>query len=398
MLKLPWGRKTATLLPLVVSAVLGIGAGGGQQTAKPDAAVQALAQGSAAMQRGDLPAAQAAFQHALTLAPRSAEAHFGLGLVQLRGGALDLAITALQQAASLNPRLAGAHLFLGIAQYQAGQPDAALANVRAEPALNPDNVEALTWFGMIALGSEHPEQAAAPLDRAVILKPNDPQLLYYDGRAHAQAAAAVMSRLYALDPDSVLVHRALAESYAESNQPEKAITEYNTALARQPGNPELLEALGEEQQKLSRFEDAQKTYQADLAINPNSPVALYNLGKMQVEHGHPREGVATLRRALGAHVRPAPADFYLGYGLAQLAQNDEAARWLEQSLANSPSPFIEASADFQLARVYQHLGRKDEAQRLLVHLQQLKASGAVSSGETAAPAGPDATSAVQGQP
>lgn len=381
MAKSLW-HKAAGVLLLAAPVFPGGAACSAQQPAKTNAVAPSLAEGSSAMQRGDLPAARAAFQHAIALAPRSAEAHFGLGLVQLRAGELAPAIDSLNQATSINPRLGGAHLFLGIARSQAGETEAALADVRAELVLNPDNIEALTWAGIIALGSDHPELAAAPLDHAVTLEPRNAQLLYYDGRAHAQAAAVVMSRLYALDPHSVLVHRALAESYAESNQPEKAITEYTTALGKQPGNPELLEALGEQQQKLSRFEDAQKTYDADLAINPNSPVALYNLGKMQVEHGHPQQGVDTLRKAVANHIRPAPADFYLGYGLAQLEQYVEAAHWLEQSLASNPSAFIEASVDFQLARVYQHLGRKAEAQRLLTRLQQLKANGALGSGET----------------
>ena len=103
-------------------------------------------------------------------------------------------------------------------------------------------------------------------------------------------------------------------------------------------------------------------------------------------------------KVLANHVRPAPAAFYLGYGLAQLGQNDEAAHWLEQSLASNPSPFIEASADFQLARVYAHLGRKEQAQRLLTHLQQLKAKGAVSSGETGTSAATGTPPTAQGQP
>lgn len=398
MAQVLWHNGAAMLLLLGGSMPCSIGAQPQQQPADTGAPAQALAQGSRAMQHGDLPSAQAAFQQALTLAPRSAEAHFGLGLVQLRAGSLDAAIASLSQAVDLNPRLGGAHLFLAIAQYQTGNAEAALASVRAELALKPDDLEALTWFGMIALGSDHPELAAAPLDHAVALKPGDPLLLYYDGRAHAQTAAVLMARLYKMDPDSMLVHRALAESYAESNQPEKAVAEYHAALAKQPGNIELLEALGEQQQKLSRFDEAQKTYTAELAIHPGSAVALYNVGKMQVEHGHPQEGVEMLRKALAAHVRPAPADFYLGYGLAQLGQNEEAAHWLEQSLTSNPSNFIEESADFQLARVYDHLGRKDEARRLLTRLQQLKGSGAVRSGEIGASSVPGTPTAASGQP
>ena len=174
----------------------------------------------------------------------------------------------------------------------------------------------------------------------------------------------------------MLVHSALAESYAESNQPEKAIAEYQLAMAKGPGDVQLLEGMGEQQQKLSRFDDATKTYGDELKINPASAIALYNLGKMEVEHGHPQEGVVSLRKAAELHAAPAPTDFYLGYGLAQLDQNDEAAHWLELSLASHPAPFIEQSACFQLARVYQHLGRKEDAQRLLERVKQLKATEA----------------------
>ena len=45
---------------------------------------------------------------------------------------------------------------------------------------------------------------------------------------------------------------------------------------------------------------------------------------------------------------PAPTYFYLGWGLAELGQNEEAAHWLELALQNSPSPFIEQSAYYQL--------------------------------------------------
>ena len=333
-----------------------------------------IAEGSAAMQRGDLTAAEKSFTHAIEDAPTRADAHFGLGLVQLREGAIDPAIASLQRAVKYNSKLVGAHMFLGITQYQAGQTEPALQNLSAEVSLNPNDVEALTWLGTVALESNHPEMAATSFDHASGLKPNDPLLLYYDGRAHSQVAAAVMARLYTLDPGSALVHRALAETYAESRQPEKSIAEYQLAIAKQPGDTQLLEALAEQQQRLSRFEDAVKTYQAELITDPHSAVAYYNLGKMDVERGHPEAGVVSLQKAAALHALPGPTDYYLGYGFALLGRNEEAAHWLEQSLASQPPPFIEESACFQLARVYQHLGRKEEAQHLLARVKQLKAT------------------------
>lgn len=347
-----------------------------QHSPQTNAVAQLLAQGTEAMQKGDLATAEAAFQHAVTLAPRQSEAHLSLGLLDLRKGEVASAIASLKQAIALNPKLPGAHMFLGIAEYQLGRAEAADTDLRAELALSPNNVEALTWMGIVALGSEHPEQAVAPLDRAAALEPRNAQLLYYQARAHEQVAQAALSRLYQLDPDSALVHRALAEDFAGQNQPEKSVDEYTKALTKEPGNTDLLEGMAEQQQKLSRFDDAEKTYRQELAQNPASGIALYNLGRINVEHGKPEDGVALLQKAVDAHTRPAPTDFYLGFGLAELGRNTEAAHWLEQSLASQPSPFIESSAYFQLARVYRRLGRNEEAEHALARLKQLKAQGA----------------------
>ncbi len=347
-----------------------------QAQAGPGAAAAMLQQGQTAMQHGDLAGAQASFQRATAAAPNFAPAFLALGLTQLRTGAADAAIASLTRASKLDPRLGGAHLFLGIAQYQVGQSDAALRSLHAELALDPNSVETLTWLTLVSLGTDRPEQAIAPIDRAVQLKGDDPQLLYYQARAHALVAQTALRSLETLGPDSALLHRAKAEDLADSGQPEKAIAEFQLALHQQPDNPDLLEALGDQEQKLSRFAEARGAYEHELALNPHSAIALYNLGKIAVEQGKPEEGVALLQKAVAAHASPAPADYYLGFGLEQLGQTAEAAHWLEQSLASQPSPFIEQSACFQLARVYQRLNRKEEAQRLLARLQQLKAQAA----------------------
>jgi tetratricopeptide (TPR) repeat protein len=341
-----------------------------------DPVMSLLTQGRDAMQRGNLVEAETLFRRATTTAPQLSDAFLGLGLVELKRGEMDDAAKSLTRATELNSQLQGAHLFLGIAQYQMGQGAPAAASLRAEIALDAANTEALTWLGIVELGTGHPEQATDPLDQAAALKPKDPNILYYRARAHSLVAEAVYHELYALDPDSALVHRALAESLAASGQPEKAIAEYEAAIRKQPGNSDLYESLAEENQKIARFDAATKAYEEELKINPNSGIALYNLGKIEVETGKPESGVERLRKAQAAHAAAAPTDFYLGLGLAELNQNEEAAHWLEQSLANQPSPFIEQSAYYQMSRVYQKLNRKADAQRALVRLQALKAEAA----------------------
>ena len=329
--------------------------------------------GRDAMQHNNLPEAERQFQLAVNGAPALSDAYLGLGLVQVRRGELDEAVKSLSRAVDLNPNLPGAHLFLGISQYQIGQPEPAIASLHAEIALQPANIEALTWLGIVELGQEHPELATAPLDQAVALSPKDPRVLYYSARAHMLVAEAEYRQLGQLDPDSALVHRGLAESYSLSAQPDKALAEYESAIQKDPANPDLYEALAEADQKMGKVDASKAAYEKALQFNPHSAIALYNVGRLDVERGKPADGIPKLRQAEALHASPAPTDFYLGLGLAEVGENAEAAKWLEKSLTYQPSPFIQQGAWYQLARVYQKLDRKADSQHALDQLKLLLA-------------------------
>ena len=376
---------SSALLTFAMGTLVPVGAA--QAPTQADAVKQQLQGGANALQQGDLVSAESHFQRVVAAAPTLPDGYLGLGMAQLREGKPEAASHALEQAAQLDPRLSEVHLFLGIAQYQTGQPEKALHSLQAELDLQPSNLEALMWMGIVQLDTGHPEEAASSLDQAVALDPANKEALYYTARAHRLLAEAAYKKLYALDPDSALLHRALAETFAEAGEPEKSIDEYKAAIRKEPKNPDLYEALGEQEQKLGRVDAATKTYEQALQLHPNSPIALYNLGMMQVKTGQAAAGVALLRRAAEAHSMPAPTDFYLGWGLAELGQNEEAARWLELALQNSPSPFIEQSAYYQLLRVYQKLNRKVEANHALDQLKQLKAKAAktMTGGEQTSP-------------
>ena len=369
-------RTLGLMLAMAPAGLLRAGSAQAQSEGQKAAIMQLFHEGRDAMQRGDFAGAETWFRRAVSAAPTLSDGYLGLGLAQLRRDELDDAAVSLKRATELNAKLPGAHMFLGIAQYQIGQGKEAAKSLRAEIDLEPENIEALTWLGIVELGLGHAEEATAPLDQAVALAPKDAEVLYYCARAHNLVAEATYRKLYQLDPDSALVHRALAETLASSGQPEKSIAEYEAAIRKDPKNADLYEALGDQDQKIGRVDAATKAYEEELKLNPHSAIALYNLGTIQVKTGKPEGGVALLREAQAAHAMAAPTDFYLGLGLAELDKNAEAAHWLELSLANAPSSFIEQSAYYQLARVYQKLDRKTDAEHALEELKKLKAAAA----------------------
>ncbi|WP_263374217.1 tetratricopeptide repeat protein [Granulicella aggregans] len=361
--------RVSVCASILTAIFLSTGATGAAQDAQE---IQSMDAGAAALRRGDAKEAEESFRRALQANPASADAYLGIGLAELRENLLEDAVRSLSKASELNPSLPSAHMFDGIALFQMNSFDEAADQLRQEIKLQPKSTEALTWLGIIELQAGHPKQAAVPFDQAGTLSPASPSVLYYQVRAHTLAAQEAFRALAAIDGDSAYVHRAQAEIYSESHQPDKAIDEYQAAIKKAPRDPELYEALGDEEQRVSHTAEAVKAYQAELALNPDSSIALYNLGKIQVETADAAQGVALLQRAAEAHAAAAPTLFYLGFGLAKLGKYEEAAKSLEQSLASSPSEMIRQRDLYELVRVYQRLDRKADLQRALDSLKSLK--------------------------
>jgi len=335
---------------------------------------QLMESGIRAVHQNEPARAEQFFRQALSVSPDLPEAYLGLGMAALRLGKPENAEEALVHAIKLNESLPGAHMFLGIAQYQANELSAAVESLQTEIKIQPQDVEALTWLGIVQLAAGHPELATNSLDQAAVLSPKNPEILDYRGRAHTQVARQNFQQLYALDPNSWHVHRALAETLSDALQPDQAVTEYKAAIDGQPNNPDLYEALGNEYQRLSRFPEAMEAYHAELKLNPRSAIALFELGKLTVDSPHPADGIPLLRQALEAHVPAAPAYYYLGKALSETDDTKGAAEALETCLANKPAPQVETNAWYALVRVYAMLNRPSDAQHALEEFRKLKAA------------------------
>lgn len=350
------GRNAARLLPalLVCSAVALFGQGPPVQ--------QAFQRGATALHNGQLKQAEQAFREAVRLAPDLAEAHLDLGLVLGREGEFTNAIESIQHALRLNPSLPSARMFLGIFQLQGNHPNEARTALRGEIQAHPDNVEAMVWLANVESASGNPAAAAAVLDRAAELQPTNPDILELRGNAHSEAAKDSYSRMAALNPDSWHVHRVRAQLLSSESKHAEAAAEYQAAIAQQKGNPDLYEALGDEYRAASQLDAAEAAYREEQQLAPANPIALYNLGSTEIERGDAAAGVPLLQKANQLLPDHSTVQYYLGRGLAQLGQNEEAAAMLTRAAKGDPQGEIGKRSFFELARVQRKLHHDAEAQ------------------------------------
>lgn len=316
--------------------------------------------------------AEAAFRHAIQLAPDLAEAHLDLGLVLGKEAKLDEAIAELRRTLLLDGSLNSAHMFLGIFLHQANRQAEAQAELEREVSDHPSNAEALTWLGMVDMAQGHAEAAAAVFDRAATLTPDDLNVLEYRGRAHSLVAQDSYRRMARLDPGSWHVHRVQAMLFSEQNRHTDAIAEYLSAIQIEQRDPDMYEGLGDEYRSANQMEAARSAYKRELELSPANPIALYNLGSTEIEMGDPAAGVPRLEAMLRTYAAPPVAAYYLGRGLAALSKNDEAVSWLKKSAAADHEGEVAKRSFYELARLYRKLQRPEDAAKSLADYNHLR--------------------------
>jgi tetratricopeptide (TPR) repeat protein len=137
---LAWGGLLGLLLGLPVQAApLKTTPVSSPTIAANQAATAALNSGMAAIQRGDLPGALAAFQQAVQLAPTSAIAQYNLGLAQRQSGQVQAAATSFFQAIQADRTFGLAYANLGAALLEGHNLPQAEAYLKQGLAVDPNS-------------------------------------------------------------------------------------------------------------------------------------------------------------------------------------------------------------------------------------------------------------------
>lgn len=333
------------------------------QTVSPEV-VQHVQAGLDAQKQGKLDTAIDEFRKVTELEPTLPAAFVNLGAVYMAKQDYADAIAPLKRAVELNPELVGAHQMLGYALLAQGYA--------AEAIPHFEKAQATDGLGIAQLETGKLPEAVVNLENALDKRPNDPDLLYYLGRASGLLSKQVFDTLLSAYPDSPRAHQALAENYSALRRVPEAEKEYRAALQLRPDTPGVHLALGEVYALASQWPKAEEEFRAEVKLRPGDAEAAYRLGSALLQDGKVREARTELERA--DRLKPDMPETLYSLGKAASLSGDATAAenaWTKLlSIENQSS--LAAQAHFGLAGLYRKQGKAAAAEREMQAFRKLQ--------------------------
>jgi tetratricopeptide (TPR) repeat protein len=335
------------------------------QVASPQVAEHMQA-GLAADKQRQFDVAITEFKKATELDPSFADSFISLGQAYMESGDYGSAIPPLKHALELNADLLPAHQLLGYALLSQGYAGEAIPHLER----SPDK----TALGIAQIQTGQLPEAVANLQASLAAHPNDPDLLYYLGRASGLLAKQSIDTLLAAYPDSARAHQAMAENYFVLRRMPDAEKEYREALRLRPGLPEAHLALGEVYAGAFQWDKAEEQFKLQVKLQPGNAEASYRLGEALLEQGKAHEARAELLRA--DRLMPEMPETLYSLGKAASLEGDPAAAekaWTKLLTIEQQSS-LAAQAHFGLAGLYRKQGKTAEAQHEMEEFQKLQSN------------------------
>lgn len=241
--------------------------------------------GTACLHLGDHAAAAEAFESALRLDPKNAEAQLGLGNLSRIQGDKETALRHYRGAVDANFALTEAHMNLGLLLVETGQTDEGIAHLEDALALRPDDLEILANLGF-ANARKDPEAAIAWLQRALAARPNHVRALTNLAAIHARLgrsmeAAECARRALAVDPANPGLRLQLAARLLETNALAESRHLFEEIAANHPATLEAHLGLARLSRLEGRLDDARAHFARALVIDARCPGALAALTELQ---------------------------------------------------------------------------------------------------------------------
>jgi tetratricopeptide (TPR) repeat protein len=333
------------------------------QTVSPDAA-QHMKAGIAADKQRQFDVAIAEFRKVTELEPTYADGFVSLGQTYMEKHDYGSAIAPLKRALEIDANLAPAHQLLGYALLAQGYAADAIPHLQ--------RVDDKTALGIAEIQTGQLPEAVANLQAALAARPNDPDLLYYLGRASGLLSKQSIDTLLAAYPDSARAHQALAENYFVLRQMPEAEKEYREALRLRPDVPEVHLELGEVYAGAFQWAKAEAEFRTQAKLQPGNAEAAYRLGTALLEQGKAHEARSELFRA--NKLLPDMPETLYSLGKAASLEGDAAGAEKEWTklLSIEKETSLAAQAHFGLASLYRKQGKTAAAQHEMQEFQKLQ--------------------------
>lgn len=314
--------------------------------------------------KGDLERARLAYEEALKLSPKRVDALSNLGLVYLNLGAHEKAIERLSQALAIQSDLHMVRLALAFAHFRTGQFGAAEREAARVVAAQPGNPKALHLLGLSLLKLDRILEGATALEAALQADPKNsgaahtlatayvrlgdvakaealldgPLASNGDAEVHLvrgtilnakgeyRAALQELSRASELNDSLPMLHTQLGYALMFLSEPERAMTEFLTALAQNPQDVEANGYLAWLYLRDKRHQEASGRLQAALRQKPDSSALLYMIAQVYRADGENEKAAEVLERVVQQRPDFIPAHVLLATTYSKLKRSEDYAR------------------------------------------------------------------------
>lgn len=326
---------------------------------------QLLARAQKRLASGDYPAAGAAFEEAVTLAPDTHAAWFGLGEVALNIGQLDTAVQFFEQAVQLAPETASYLQRLGELYGRIGLEKEGVEVLLAARRQAPKDLGVLcSLAGAYVKADAWPEAKRVLQD--VVLRPGV-QAGHFCllGLAHQQLgelddAMATLRKATRLAPRYPDAWLSLGHLYLQKQQLEDAERCLKKLFDLVPQLPTTLNLAGELAMRRGNFREAAAFFRTGVERAPDSAEMTAKLGIALVQAGDAVEAVDVLERAHQMGVSENWILENLGLLFTTRGQLDAARENLEMAVEREPGNL---NAWNTLIVVYTKLGESGKARQ-----------------------------------
>lgn len=150
-------------------------------------------------------------------------------------------------------------------------------------------------------------------------------------------------------------------------QPDRAVTEYEAALALEPDSVRLTHVLAFMHNERGDYTNAERLFRRVTQLAPDSVSAWYNLGFLYERQQEPAKAIEPLRRAVELDRKLDRAWYGLGLAYAALHRHEEAAKAFEEAATLQP---MNPHAWYQYGMAYHQLHNPDKVKEITLHLHR----------------------------